>query len=678
MPDQLYLQLSTTEILQRYISEWDPRGKGKTKGGYLEGQIVVPSVEKNQELKMMLSIVPTEELVTEITEAFPHINENIAMAHPMLLHNVRIGRGKRKNELEPVPFNNSWKLFYILENGNVRICNEHNKIIDERDTIPLDPMEDDSIVTTYGEDNIIHLGKDSTKLNLIPLQPKQQSRAQKGREANIQDVLVHRLNLFGSNDIETLENIESFYYKKKGSKKGRDKNGVNIKKFRMRVDFFIDGKPTIREFSDEIKDTGNKKEGSMDIYDVINQKSCCMGGRKVCIVSEYSLAKEDVKPVLQIYDQDDNHVPEMEYLITPIQDKDVKVRNLTIHLLTPPQNYLNIHSLELDGYVIKLLLKRDTDGYESPNKYKFQYIQHQECPGMYMCPFCDLKVDDPIVIDEMQQMKQIKVELPEGLQSAQPHKKKRFLNAKRSDKDCKRSRSSSSSPAYSVSSSGASPSSVGSQSPEYQVQLSPESGFETMNSSGEEEEELQNFVNEFPTALTVDNGLYQSLNLDSVKQPIRIESISIKVITNYSTDLQITPVPTTVNEECEIMDNSESLNTPIIDFAMNPLFDKVLSTIEMDNAQAKSIDVIDEKTQTNETKTLKVPKKKIQNEEEDSNALVEIQMFIFMMLLLMMVMNMVLNVPNFVMMIITAMSAIICTVLYNKDFFFGRDKGVPK
>jgi len=83
MPDQLYLQLSTTEILQRYISEWDPRGKGKTKGGYLEGQIVVPSVEKNQELKMMLSIVPTEELVTEITEAFPHINENIAMAHPI-------------------------------------------------------------------------------------------------------------------------------------------------------------------------------------------------------------------------------------------------------------------------------------------------------------------------------------------------------------------------------------------------------------------------------------------------------------------------------------------------------------------------------------------------------------------------------------------------------------------
>ena len=338
MPNQNFLQLSTTEILQRYISEWDPRGKGKTKGGYLEGQIVVPCVEKNQQLKMMLSIVPTEELVTEIIETFPHINRDIAMAHPMLLHNVRIGKGKRKNELEPVPFNNSWKLIYILENGNVRICNEQNLNIDDRNTIPMDPMNENSIVTTYGEDNIIHLGKKSEMMNLIPLQPKQKSRATGGLEANIEDVLTHRLNSFGFNDQETLENIESFYYKKKGGKKGRDKNGVNIKKFRMRVDFFLGGNPVITEFSDEIKDTGNKTEGSMDIFDVINQKSCCRGGRKVCIVSEYSLSKEDVRPVLQIYDQDDNQVPEMEYLINPIGKKDFIVRNF-------PQTMLDIISI---------------------------------------------------------------------------------------------------------------------------------------------------------------------------------------------------------------------------------------------------------------------------------------------------------------------------------------------
>merc|ERR1719410_340990 len=71
----------------------------------------------------------------------------------------------------------------------------------------------------------------------------------------------------------------------------------------------------------------------------------------------------------------------------------------------PQQNFANINHLEMEGYVIKLLLKRDTDGYESPKKFKFQYIQHLECNGMHMCPFCDFKVDDPIVINEMQQSK---------------------------------------------------------------------------------------------------------------------------------------------------------------------------------------------------------------------------------------------------------------------------------
>jgi len=668
MPNQNFLQLSTTEILQRYISEWDPRGKGKTKGGYLEGQIVVPYVEKNQRLKMMLSIVPTEELVEEIIGTFPHINHDIAMAHPMLLHNVRIGKGKRRNELEPVPFNNSWRLVYTLENGNVRICNEQNLNIDDRNTIPLHPEDDNSIVTTYGEDNIIHLGKKSEMMNLIPLQPKQKSRAMGGLEANIEDVLTHRLHSFGSNDQDTLENIESFYYKKKGGKKGRDKNGVNIKKYRMRVDFFLDGNQPITEYSDEIKDTGNKKEGSMDIFDVINQKSCCKGGRKVCIVSEYSLSKEDVRPVLQIYDQDDNPVPEMEYLINPIEKKDFKVRNLTIHLLMPQQNFANINHLEMEGYVIKLLLKRDTDGYESPKKFKFQYIQHLECNGMHMCPFCDFKVDDPIVINEMQQMKQIKVELPEGLPSAQPHKKKRILNAKRSKNETKRPRSSLPSPSYSVYSSGTSPSyiSEGSQSPEYQ--MSPESGFETMQSSEEEEEELHRIVtNEFPKGLNVDNALYNSLNFDTSNQPIRIESVPVKVITNYTEDTQMTSVPVTVN------DLSMDLNTPVLDIGINPFsFQVGDGLIQTDNVKVESKEI--DETPKKETKQKKVSKKKIPNEEEENNGLVEIQMFIFMMLLLMMVVNMLIDVPNSIMAIIIGVSAIICAMIYNKEFFYGRRK----
>ena len=49
-------------------------------------------------------------------------------------------------------------------------------------------------------------------------------------------------------------------------------------------------------------------------------------------------------------------------------------------------------------------------------------------------------------------------------------------------------------------------------------------------------------------------------------------------------------------------------------------------------------------------------------------------MFIFMMLLLMMVVNMLIDVPNSIMAIIIGVSAIICAMIYNKEFFYGRRK----
>jgi len=39
--------------LFRYPSEWDPRQNGKTKGGYLEGKIILPKTSRN--LKLLIS-----------------------------------------------------------------------------------------------------------------------------------------------------------------------------------------------------------------------------------------------------------------------------------------------------------------------------------------------------------------------------------------------------------------------------------------------------------------------------------------------------------------------------------------------------------------------------------------------------------------------------------------------
>ena len=44
--DDVWIILYTTDIFVRYKSEWDPRVHANTKGGYLEGRIRVPEVEK--------------------------------------------------------------------------------------------------------------------------------------------------------------------------------------------------------------------------------------------------------------------------------------------------------------------------------------------------------------------------------------------------------------------------------------------------------------------------------------------------------------------------------------------------------------------------------------------------------------------------------------------------------
>ena len=41
-----WIILYTTDAFLRYKSEWDPKRQANTKGGYLEGEIRVPKVEK--------------------------------------------------------------------------------------------------------------------------------------------------------------------------------------------------------------------------------------------------------------------------------------------------------------------------------------------------------------------------------------------------------------------------------------------------------------------------------------------------------------------------------------------------------------------------------------------------------------------------------------------------------
>ena len=105
------------------------------------------------------------------------------------------------------------------------------------------------------DDNIIQLGKKDFMMNLIPLQPKQESTRLQEKEANVFGVLKDRLAHSGIHDQQILVKLEKFFKQKKG---------INLKKFRIRVDFYLDRDcqvplivPHMSNPCDEIKDTGN-------------------------------------------------------------------------------------------------------------------------------------------------------------------------------------------------------------------------------------------------------------------------------------------------------------------------------------------------------------------------------------------------------------------------------------
>jgi len=399
-------------VLLRYVSEWDPRETGKTKGGYMSGMIRgVPSQATN----MVLQTVPGDEYALRMqSELGHHLGPELGGSlHPLLLHVVRMGKGKRDNDLEPVPTFYHWKQeFFIDPQRNVRIKNRTSELDEERNVdVPTDLNDDRSIVTKVRDGDCIVLGSDKSHLNLITLQPKQKGRANPG-ETTVSMVLEDRLGHERKNMIASVEK----YFKKE--------NSSNMKMFRLRADFYNEhGQHIGGTISGTIKDTGNKKSGSMDLYDVSVEKSCVRGGRKVFMESEYSLAK-DVRPIFQVHDQESFHCPADDHLINQPEEKDIKVRNYSIHFITPRQNEDVIKSLADQNKHIVLLLRRGSDKYESPNTFEFQYDIHKN-----QCTFCEL------FPDTVRKVK--KAELAPGLDNPKPRKTKRVLKQREHDQRAK-------------------------------------------------------------------------------------------------------------------------------------------------------------------------------------------------------------------------------------------------
>ena len=84
--------------LFRYPSEWDPRDDGKTKGGYLEGEIQLPPNYDN--LRVILSTHPVKSDADDsVYKKYPQYSQ----VHPTILHLIRKSDvGNRAREKEPV------------------------------------------------------------------------------------------------------------------------------------------------------------------------------------------------------------------------------------------------------------------------------------------------------------------------------------------------------------------------------------------------------------------------------------------------------------------------------------------------------------------------------------------------------------------------------------------------
>jgi len=292
-----------------------------------------------------------------------------------LIHVVRKGRGNRRfNEKEPVPNINHWQQEFEIIDKKVFIRNKTSSLDEQRHASGSERILPRDEMFAIKDDMVLNIGKDFGALNMIILIPKTEKRA------NSNDVSLNKLLQSRTNNIEAI-NVLSEHY--------RGKNTVNLKKVKLKVEIFCldTGDFLGSSLSCAISDTASKAHGAMDLHDVTPLRSCAVGGRKIVMIAEFGLAK-DVEPKYQLYDKDDRRLHEQENLLL-IQPTEFTVLKESIIFITPAQPHAD--KILLSNYKIKLVARRDSDGYVSRKKFDFNFVPHDYYQGG--CIFCNYDPD---------------------------------------------------------------------------------------------------------------------------------------------------------------------------------------------------------------------------------------------------------------------------------------------
>ena len=267
-----------------------------------------------------------------------------------------------------------WQQEFLVRQGRVIIRNKRSEL-DAGRPGPQIPEED--VMFPIAADRVLRIGKEAGELNLIILIPKTEKRAS-GDDVSLTKLLASRVAC-----PDLLDRLVSNY---------SGKNSVNLKKVRLKAEVFSleSGLPLAMATSAPISDTASKTHGALDIYDVTPLRGCAAGGRKVVMLSEFGLAKNDIEPVLQLYSGAGVRLREEEAALIQPAKPGLLVMKEAIVFITPAQPADLAERIYENKWQLKLVARRKSDGLVSRTKFDFDLVPHDFYSP---CLFCSLGPD---------------------------------------------------------------------------------------------------------------------------------------------------------------------------------------------------------------------------------------------------------------------------------------------
>jgi len=323
---------------------YDKQISSETKGGYIQGSIILPNVENSseQKLKLRLYCIPAKDEDLTKTQGYHPCIPHLIYFKESPIQDSKIVRD-RENE-PPVNFENRIREMEVV--GKNVIDSITNKKV--------------ASVAVFG--NEIQLGHGIEKLNIIIRRPKREN-------------LMKEAQKFVSSDqIKTVEDVFM------------PKDGVNLKTFRLRVEMINEGFLYMRN-SAVLKDSSF----SVTLERPTIQKCCFKGGRTMLIHSKDNL--NDILPKFQGYGVDTN-----VELIQPKPSEILRVNKNLIQFAVPPQDETVVQSL--GKLTIGGKKKNPNSEFSCSNEFKFEYVSHPWPPGSKNCIFCEMDIDGRNCDDE--------------------------------------------------------------------------------------------------------------------------------------------------------------------------------------------------------------------------------------------------------------------------------------